>query len=77
MRVGLIARRKVVLEEFPLLVSASIGIAVFVAWSVRWANRRWCPEPSWLDRSGRLVGAYWIPLTGAIGLLAELWRFIL
>jgi hypothetical protein len=69
--------RIVVLEEFPLQVSSAVGIAVIVAWGVQRASGTWRPEVSWLDRSGRLLGVYWIALAVAVALLAELWKFIL
>ncbi|MFI5458398.1 MAG: hypothetical protein ACHRXM_23455 [Isosphaerales bacterium] len=67
----------IVLETFPLLVSPSVGIAVVVAWGVQWASGRWRPEPSWLDRAGRLAGAYWIAQAVTIVALTELWKFLM
>ena len=69
--------RHIVLETFPFLISSSVGIAVAVAWVVQWAGGRWHPEPSWIDRAGRVLGAYWIALALAIGILAELWKFLI
>jgi hypothetical protein len=66
----------IVLEIFPFLVAPSVGIAVIVAWAVLWANGRWRPERSWIDRLGRLLGIYWIVLALAIALLSELWKLI-
>ena len=37
----------------------------------------WHPEPSWIDRAGRLLGVYWIALALAIGVLMELWEFLI
>jgi hypothetical protein len=67
----------IVLETFPFFVSPAVAIAVIVAWAVLWANRRWCPEQSWLDRMGRLMGIYWITLAVAIGVLTELWKILI
>jgi hypothetical protein len=66
----------IVLESFPFLCSPGVGIAVIVAWSVLWANRRWRPEPSWIDRTGRLLGVYWVGLALAIAALSELWQVL-
>lgn len=35
------------------------AFAVFGAWFTLAANRRWRPEPSWIDRLGRLLGIAW------------------
>ena len=29
-------------------------------WSVLIFDRRWRPEPSWIDRAGRCLGIYWL-----------------
>jgi hypothetical protein len=34
--------------------------AVAGAWLALIIGRLWRPKPSWIDRSGRLVGAYWV-----------------
>jgi hypothetical protein len=31
-----------------------------LAWVSLIATRRWCPEPSWIDRFGRILGALWM-----------------
>jgi hypothetical protein len=36
------------------------GELVAVAWLLSWAGGLWRPEPSWIDRAGRILGAYWI-----------------
>jgi hypothetical protein len=41
---------------------AAVGFAVAASWLVLIVGRRWRPEPSWIDRCGRAVGAYWIML---------------
>ncbi len=38
---------------------ANVGAAVLLVWLVTWASGRCRPEPSWVDRSGRLLGAVW------------------
>ena len=41
------------------------AIAVGSVWAVLALDRRWRPEPGWLDRLGRILGAYW--LADAVG----------
>lgn len=36
------------------------GRVVAVAWLVLALTRSWRPEPSWIDRAGRVLGCYWI-----------------
>jgi hypothetical protein len=36
------------------------GLSVLVSWLVLLIGRRWCSEPSWVDRVGRAMGVYWI-----------------
>lgn len=38
------------------------GGSVAVAWLALVATRRWRPVPTWPDRLGRLIGAYWLLL---------------
>jgi hypothetical protein len=42
------------------------AIAVGSVWAVLALDRRWRPEPAWLDQLGRILGAYW--LADAVGL---------
>jgi len=45
----------------PLLIAMLLpGAAVLASWSILVAVGRWHPEASWIDRSGRLVGAFWL-----------------
>jgi hypothetical protein len=37
-----------------------MGIGVLVAWLVLVLNNMWRPEPSWVDRLGRAMGAFWV-----------------
>ena len=37
-----------------------IGPSVVCSWALLVIGQRWRPEPSWIDRSGRLLGAFWI-----------------
>jgi hypothetical protein len=43
-----------VVEPLPL------AAAVLGTWSLLLINRRWRPEPSWIDRVGRCLGIYWL-----------------
>ena len=36
--------------------------AVAVAWILLAAGRRWRPEPHWLDRTGRVLGWFWVAM---------------
>jgi hypothetical protein len=38
----------------------AFGAIVPICWALLLANRRWRPEPGWIDRSGRIVGWAWI-----------------
>ena len=45
---------------------AMIGVAVGSSWILLLVSGRWRPEPSWIDRAGRVLGWFWIailPLT--------------
>ncbi len=50
-----------------------IAIAVAVAWSVLVLARRWRPEPTWVDRTGRVLGSFWI---GTLVYQNDVWRWI-
>ena len=47
-------------QEFTVLGSVLAGFAVVVAWATMILVGRWRPEPTWLDRLGRLVGVAWM-----------------
>jgi hypothetical protein len=40
--------------------SPAIATAVAVIWALLAIGRRWRPQPTWMDRGGRLVGLAWI-----------------
>ena len=42
--------------------SLRLGYVVPVAWFILLITRRRRPEPGWIDRLGRILGAYWIAL---------------
>jgi hypothetical protein len=49
------------LYEWPM-VEARISAAVVAAWTALGLSGRWRSEPSWIDRAGRVMGAYWVCL---------------
>jgi hypothetical protein len=49
-----------------------VGFAVLGSWAALVLNGRWRPKPSWIDRSGRAIGATWI---GAVVLSRFLFGF--
>ncbi len=46
-----------------VLIPSEIGCAVAAAWTIQIIGGRWRPEPCWIDRAGRLLGAFWIATT--------------
>lgn len=58
------------------VVAPLIGMAILMTWIVLGAKRRWRPEPSWIDRLGRVLGAGWILMIvgGMLQLTLELAR---
>jgi hypothetical protein len=48
--------------EIDLPGIGSPGLAVTIAWVALAVSGRWQPEPSWIDRLGRLMGCGWIGL---------------
>ena len=47
------------LETFVVLLSFA-GFAVACVWIVLWLSGVWRAEPSWIDRTGRVLGIYWV-----------------
>jgi len=45
--------------ELPLIPS-EMGCGVAAAWIIQAVGGRWRPEPSWIDRMGRVLGMFWI-----------------
>jgi hypothetical protein len=43
-----------------IMLVPQVGSAVAVVWIVSWLSGIWRPEPSWIDRAGRILGAFWI-----------------
>jgi hypothetical protein len=60
------------------IVATLIGLAVLMAWIVLKVRRQWKPEPSWIDRLGRLLGWGWIAmiLGGMMSFLLEFTRLL-
>jgi hypothetical protein len=52
------------------LIPALNAPAILAAWLTLILRRRWCPEPSWLDRMGRLLAILWLIL-GIVGPVAD------
>lgn len=50
------------LEGSPVLTLA-FGPAVLASWMALILGRRWRPEPSWVDRLGRILGVVWVLLS--------------
>jgi hypothetical protein len=50
-----------------LVLMSFTGWAVCGAWTVLWLAGAWRAERSWMDRTGRVLGVYWI-LNSVIGL---------
>jgi hypothetical protein len=44
------------------IVQSRIAMAVPAAWLMLAWSGRWRSEPGWIDRTGRILGAYWIGL---------------
>ncbi len=53
---------QVVMLQGVLMLPASLGLAVLVAWTTLLLGRRWRAEPSWIDRLGRIIGVAWVLL---------------
>jgi hypothetical protein len=49
-----------IFDMVSMLECVPLGGAVAGAWIALWLTRTMCPEPSWIDRSGRALGTYWI-----------------
>ena len=45
-----------------VLVKADAGGAVALVWLVVAGGGRWLPEPTWVDRAGRVLGVTWLVL---------------
>ncbi len=49
------------------------GPAILSVWLISLLNDRWRPEPTWLDRSGRIMSVIWIVETAIAPHLLPLW----
>jgi hypothetical protein len=49
-------------ENYWPFIEARIFLAIAAAWVTQALSGRWRPEPNWIDRAGRVLGAYWITL---------------
>jgi hypothetical protein len=50
-------------KSYSPFFESRIEPAVVASWVALALARRWRPEPSWVDRAGRALGAYWIALS--------------
>jgi hypothetical protein len=48
--------------EYLFQATPRIAVAVAAVWTILALSRRWRPEPTWIDRLGRFLGALWIAL---------------
>jgi hypothetical protein len=46
--------------EYLFQATARTAVALAVVWLILAASRRFRPEPSWIDRLGRVLGVLWI-----------------
>lgn len=59
-----------------LLGSFPLGAAVATCWATLILGGRWAPEPTWIDRLGRLLGATWLVVVAFFGLASFVfWPF--
>jgi hypothetical protein len=55
-----------------LAVAPSVGLAILASWATLAAGGRWRPEPTWIDRLGRLVAFVWFLMAlGALYVLDQ------
>ena len=54
-----------------VLLAHHAGWAVAVSWCTFALTGRWRPEPSWVDRWGRVLGCTWIILAPLASLLID------
>jgi hypothetical protein len=57
-------------SDFWLLLPALIALAILAAWLNLILRGRWRPEPTWIDRSGRLLALLWLTL-GIVGVVVS------
>ena len=50
----------VAVRSWVLEASWQVALGVFITWSILALSRQWQPEPSWIDRMGRILGLLWI-----------------
>lgn len=62
-------------QELSPMAPGLVAPAILAAWLTLILNRRWKPEPSWVDRLGRILGVYWLA-TAAVGPFL-VWRVFL
>ncbi len=55
-----------------LFTVSGAGTVIAACWLLLLAVGRWKPEPTWIDRSGRLLGVCWIAIDLATSILGHL-----
>jgi hypothetical protein len=53
-----------------------VGVTVLVAWLILALGHRWRAEPTWLDRSGRLLGIIWIATVPISAIFEVIWSLV-
>ncbi len=49
-----------IFEETIYRLPAQAILVIVASWTILALGRRWKAEPGWIDRAGRVIGAYWI-----------------
>jgi hypothetical protein len=45
---------------YSFVYHVDVGFAILGGWVALVLSGRWRPEPSWIDRAGRIIGVTWI-----------------
>ena len=53
-------RKAPLMAAYSFVCHVDVGFAVLGSWAVLVLSGRCRPEPSWIDRAGRIIGAIWI-----------------
>jgi hypothetical protein len=56
--------------DFWLLIPSLIALTILASWLNLILRGRWRPEPTWLDRSGRVLALLWLTL-GIVGVVVS------
>jgi hypothetical protein len=66
---GLLQAKSNIGDALLLLLAGQIGVGVATAWLAITLAGQWKVRPTWLERAGASLGAYWIILTVAEGFI--------